>query len=135
MKPMEKEAYNYCFKNLTPEEKDCAEMCESIIVYDGDFDDEYLEKFKRTLGKRKVRSIYNRLSNFINTNCTIVRNIHCDSEGVNYNSLMWKSSPLEYQNAETGEITTNHKKAVDWFNKGAIVRLYTDGNYRVSWVH
>lgn len=51
-----------------------------------------------------------------------------------------KENTLIYENALTGEITTDHKKAViDFYNSGANVNLYQVKNnklvYRLTWYH
>lgn len=45
---------------------------------------------------------------------------------------------VNYMNAETGEITTNQRDAVDWYRDGVRVLLYTfsgSWKYRTSWDH
>lgn len=51
-----------------------------------------------------------------------------------------KENTLIYENAGTGEITTNHKKAVlEFYNQGYNVNLYQVKNntmiYRLTWYH
>lgn len=42
---------------------------------------------------------------------------------------------IEYLNAETGEITENHKQAVEWYRMGDAVTVLLNGRAAASWEH
>ena len=42
---------------------------------------------------------------------------------------------VEYLNRATGEITTDHRAAVEWYRNGDEVEIYCDGVYRCDWTH
>ena len=88
------DAYKYAFEDLTQEEKFCAGMCESMIVYGDELggcsDKRYLTKYRESLGNKRVNEIYNTLKEFIEEKCQIVNNVSTDSEGISYSGLAWK---------------------------------------------
>lgn len=40
----------------------------------------------------------------------------------------------EYINRETGEVTTSHREAVEWYRNGSEVEVWSDGKFKVAWV-
>lgn len=65
----------------------CIEMCNSIICYGGNVNDKYLDKYKTKLGNEIVEELFN---NQLKDIKCILKGVHEDSEGVVYNSIVWK---------------------------------------------
>ena len=84
--------YKECFGELTKEEERCAGMCESMIAYFNDLggyaDKQYLTKYRVSLGSNRVEEIYHKLKDYIDHNYQILTNVHTDSEGCTYNSIV-----------------------------------------------
>lgn len=82
--------YPHCFTPRNDEEERCAGMCESIIAYDEGIDDPYLDKYRKSLGKKRVSEIFGTIKNFVDNKCVIRKNTYTDNEGVSYNGIELK---------------------------------------------
>ena len=94
MEWVEGDISDYAFDDLSEEEKRCAGMCESMVVYDdelGSFEDKtYLTQYRKSLGDKRVEEIYNTIKKFIEEKCQIVKGTMTDNEGVTYNGVAWR---------------------------------------------
>lgn len=81
---------------LTPEEKklmselNCREMINSCLIYGemSSFDTRYGVQYRVELGERRVSElVYEQEQDF--KKAVVRRNVHTDSEGCSYNSIVW----------------------------------------------
>jgi hypothetical protein len=66
-------------------------MMKSLYAYGGlDKDNSFLEKYKESLGRRMFNQVFNRYSKELINDYDVEYNVHTDSEGLSYNSLVKK---------------------------------------------
>lgn len=81
-----KQQEKYEKENGNTRELQCISMIDSVICYDGGYDNEYLTQYKKEFGEEKFKKMWDEQKRDI---VWIHKNVFYDSEGCCYNSLVY----------------------------------------------